>query len=68
MGKTGHRDLPDTARLDPDPGIFQQLFYRDRAPSFLGIGRILVFFVGRAALGDHIFRFAKADALIRFRP
>ena len=65
--KADHCGFPDSARLDINAGVFQQLFHCSRPTPFLGIRRILVFFVRRAALGDRLLRSAPANAVVRFR-
>ena len=65
--KADHCGFSRSAGLDIDSRVLHQLFNGDRATSLLGIGRILVFFVGHTPLDYHVLRTAQADVIVRFR-
>ncbi len=66
LAKTDHRRFSRSASLDINSSLLHQLFHCDRTTSFLGIRRILVFFVGHSALDYRFLRTAQADVIVCF--
>ena len=66
LAKADHCRFSDSAGLDINSRLLQQLFHCDRSTSFLGVGRILVFFVRDAALGHRVLRLPRPMLLYVF--
>ena len=73
MGHTGslvkanYRGVPGPPCLDINSRVLQLFLNGCFATPFLGIGRILVFLVGRTSLGGYVLRPPQTDVIVRFR-
>ena len=59
--------FPRSPCLDINSGVLQLLLNGRFATPLLGIGRILVLFVGHTPLGRYVLRPAQAHVIVRFR-
>ena len=64
--KAGYSRFPYPTGLGNDSRFLQQLFHCRGPTSLLGVGGVLVFFVGRASLDDRVLRSAQANVTLCF--